>query len=745
MRLYNEDRNLLRARERERRIREAQQEKNKLPEKPPIFAAPYKTHKGDDLSNRIRNVLGNYEDVMGLIISKPQWNFFGIHGVRPPVSPEDESQGSSDINLSSNTRPSSQTFPTALPSKTSVMLQKPAACVRQMDVQDQRIFRCDAQAVNEILKEMIQPWPPLLTDIPTPTAAEPSKFPLPTKESQHVGCVAQNQRQYAGPSDTLPRSQTPTSALLQEDLQVSDSEVSDSEDSDDNQVADNPLAPSSAQQSQPKTVASALSSSSESGRSSGSGSSSDSDSSSDTDSSSDSETSGSEAKEPLRASAPEADNCLTKVYTPALPTERLHEIALASRREKSKEQRIRSNSCHQNAKPRELEKKRKAVDEETSRKKVKSEKENKSLNCSPKKGSKKLKTSYEYRKQNFLPPPLPPLPPIRPAPKSTKVAQKRPRSQSELSDFDNAAKNKSDNKDPLICKRRRLESNQAELSKGIKGSAGCVTKLFPVPSLRHGTSQPKRPQLKFERHLKYPAEYYLEEAIRLKHKADAMTDKIAKAFQYLESALFLIEYGIAMESNAQKMAYKIFQDTTDFIKFIMTLKYCMSSSASSHEEIFTVLCMRCLSLLDMAMFRGKKETAAKYSSILNDHFKSFPTKAPSPSVARSTGMPSPSFPMPSPTTSQPGASTYSGNSMCSSTTVSSNILDMTYSYVNITSCGLSALNNWEQADALILKNKELFEELDAASEQLSLTSSLIRLVHYVRQSIHWLRLKSKMP
>ncbi|XP_065520416.1 AF4/FMR2 family member 1-like [Lathamus discolor] len=349
---------------------------------------------------------------------------------------------------------------------------------------------------------------------------------------------------------------------------------------------------------------------------------------------------------------------------------------------------------------------RKAVDEETSRKKVKSEKENKSLNCSPKKGSKKLKTSYEYRKQNFLPPPLPPLPPIRPAPKSTKVAQKRPRSQSELSDFDNAAKNKSDNKDPLICKRRRLESNQAELSKGIKGSAGRVTKLFPVPSLRHGTSQPKRPQLKFERHLKYPAEYYLEEAIRLKHKADAMTDKIAKAFQYLESALFLIEYGIAVESNAPKMAYKIFQDTTDFIKFIMTLKYCMSSSASSHEEIFTVLCMRCLSLLDMAMFRGKKETAAKYSSILNDHFKSFPTKAPSPSVARSTGMPSPSFPMPSPTTSQPGASNYSGNSMCSSTTVSSNILDMTYSYINITSCGLSALNNWEQADALILKNKE---------------------------------------
>ncbi|XP_062458789.1 AF4/FMR2 family member 1, partial [Pezoporus occidentalis] len=132
----------------------------------------------------------------------------------------------------------------------------------------------------------------------------------------------------------------------------------------------------------------------------------------------------------------------------------------------------------------------------------------------------------------------------------------------------------------------------------------------------------------------------------------------------------------------------------------------MSPSAPSQEEIFTVLCMRCLSLLNMALFRGKKETAAKYSSILNDHFKRFPTKAPSPSVARSTGMPSPSFPVPSATTSQRGAGNCSGNSMCSSSTVSSDIPDITYSYVNITSYVLSALNNWERADALILKNKE---------------------------------------
>lgn len=40
---------------------------------------------------------------------------------------------------------------------------------------------------------------------------------------------------------------------------------------------------------------------------------------------------------------------------------------------------------------------------------------------------------------------------------------------------------------------------------------------------------------------------------------------------------------------------------------------------------------------------------------------------------------------------------------------------------------------------------EFFGDLDAASDELSLTSSLIRLVHYVRQGLHWLRLETKMP
>ncbi|XP_074946459.1 AF4/FMR2 family member 1 isoform X3 [Phalacrocorax aristotelis] len=900
--LYNEDRNLLRIREKERRNQEALQEKDKFPEKTPLFAEPYKTTKEDELSNRIQNMLGNYEEVKELISNKSHQNLIGIpksvaplipqgkpdrpyfpektshtlpssfhrtthhppmgptavappppsHSVHyqkaqsrteaasglhtkshsvsngqsqgqehnrggqeshagfhhkrndrhavgeghanelqpsilarspllspvsSPVAPpsplhssqhsnsrsqnsskshgpthsqkkssqdlvtgsqEKESQDSSAVTLTSTTQPSSQTFPPPLPSKTSAMQQKPTAYVRPMDGQDQapaespelkplleeyhgepdekildlkantkaklskleipsepveQTFPSDVQSIEEILKEMTHSWPPPLTAIHTPSTAEPSKFPFPAKESQHVGCVAQNQKQYDAPSKALPSS-LPRTSTLQDDLQLSDSE-----ESGDDQVVEKPpssLAPPSALQSQPKSVASAHSSSPESG------------STSDSDSSSDSETESnstdSEANNLPRASAPERQ-----------------------------------------------------VEKEIDRKKMKPEKEKKSLQSSANEDSSKLKASkasFETQKKDLLlPPPLPPMSPAQPASKPTKMAQKRPRSETcELPAMDNTASNKSNHKDPLFSKHKKVERNHAELLKGIKGSAGDVTNPFPVPSLSNGTSKPRRPQLNFEK--QHPTEYYIEEAKRLKHKADAMTDKTGKAFQYLDAALSFIEYGIALESDAPvpKSAYSIFSDTIDLIKFTMALKSFADSSASSHEKIFAVLCMRCQSILHMATFRYKKDTAIKYSRILNDHFKSSSrvTKAPSPCVARSTGMPSPLSPMPSPAssvTSQLGsnASNFSGNSIGSSVTVPYNIPSITSSYVNITSYILYAYDIWEQADALARKNKEFFAELSTATCALALNSSMTELVHYARQGLQWLRLETNMP
>ncbi|NXX98098.1 AFF1 protein, partial [Centropus bengalensis] len=418
----------------------------------------------------------------------------------------------------------------------------------------------------------------------------------------------------------------------------------------------------------------------------------------------------------------------------------------------ARKQEVERKSMEAPYKP--LQKRKREVEKEVARKKMRSEKETKSSQSSAATDSDKpkvSKASFEaQRKDLLLPPPLPPMSPAYPAPKPAKVTQKRPRSEgSDLPAPDNTARSRSGHKDPLLSKHKRVERNHADLSKSIKGSAEDVTNPFPVPSLPNGTSKPRRPQLKFEK--QHPMEYYIEEAKKLKHKADAMTDKTGKAFQYLDAALSFIEYGIALESDAPapKPAYSIFSDTIDLIKFIMTLKPFTDSSASSHEKIFAVLCMRCQSILHMVMFRYKKDTAMKYSRILNDHFKSSSrvTQAPSPCVARSTGTPSPLSPMPSPAASHPGANANnsSGNSSGSSVTVPYNIPNVTSSYVNITSYVLYAYDIWEQADALARKNKEFFAELSTVTCTLALNSSVTELVHYTRQGLQWLRLETNSP
>ncbi|XP_053110831.1 AF4/FMR2 family member 1 isoform X3 [Hemicordylus capensis] len=390
-------------------------------------------------------------------------------------------------------------------------------------------------------------------------------------------------------------------------------------------------------------------------------------------------------------------------------------------------------------------------------KKIKLEKETKSSSSGHKDSSKNKisKPSMETpRKEMPLPPPLSPT---QPAQKPAKTAQKRPKSESGACSqlpgpSIGTAKSKESHKDSSSSKHRKMEGKPSESSKSNKGSAEDVPNPFPVPSLPNGTSKPMKPQSK--PHKQHPVEYHLKEAKRLKHKADAMTDKVGKAFKYLDAALSFIECGIAMESDtlSPKPAYTMFAETIDLIKFIMTLKSFTDSSTTTQEKIFFVLCMRCQAILYMAMFRYKKDTAIKYSRTLNEHFKSSSriTQAPSPCVARSTGTPSPLSPTPSPAgsvSSQTGSSTSScGNGGTgSSVSVPHHIPTITSSFVNITSYILYAYDLWEQADVLARKNKKFFSELSAAMCSLSLNSSMMELVHYTRQGLQWLRLEPNTP
>ncbi|XP_063775936.1 AF4/FMR2 family member 1 isoform X2 [Pseudophryne corroboree] len=333
--------------------------------------------------------------------------------------------------------------------------------------------------------------------------------------------------------------------------------------------------------------------------------------------------------------------------------------------------------------------------------------------------------------------------------KSEKVGQKRRPSETSTCSQQSTLSS-STSKKPTTPKQRKVEEKNMEHTKSNKGSTENNTNPFPVPSLPNGNAKPTRPQLKFEEKLHSP-EYYMKEAKKLKHKADAMADKIGKSFNYLDAAMFFIECGIAMEADVQapKSAYTMFAETVDLIKFIMKLKNFSDCLAPAHEKAFAVLCMRCQSVLYMAMFRYKKDTALKYSRTLGEHFKSSSraAQAPSPCVARSTGTPSPLSPTPSPASSggsQPGSSASNSGTQSSSVTIPQMIHHIASSYVNITSYFLYAYDIWEQADLLAKKNKDFFADLSAMICPLALNSTMTELVHYTRQGLQWLRLESSM-
>uniref|UniRef100_A0A2K5WIA6 ALF transcription elongation factor 1 n=1 Tax=Macaca fascicularis TaxID=9541 RepID=A0A2K5WIA6_MACFA len=383
-------------------------------------------------------------------------------------------------------------------------------------------------------------------------------------------------------------------------------------------------------------------------------------------------------------------------------------------------------------------------------KEIKSQSSSSSSSSSHKESSKAkpCRPSSESSKKEMLPPP----PVSSSSQKPAKPAHKRSKREADTCGQDppkSASSTKSNHKDSSTPKHRRVEGKGSRSSSEHKGSSGDTANPFPVPSLPNGNSKPGKPQVKFD---KQQADLHMREAKKLKQKAELMTDKVGKAFKYLEAVLSLIECGIATESEspASKSAYSVYSETVDLIKFIMSLKSFSDATAPTQEKIFAVLCMRCQSILNMAMFRCKKDIAIKYSRTLNKHFESSSkvAQAPSPCVARSTGTPSPLSPMPSPASSvgsQSSAGSVGSSGVAATISTPVTIQNMTSSYVTITSHVLTAFDLWEQAEALTRKNKEFFARLSTNVCTLALNSSLVDLVHYTRQGFQQLLELTKTP
>ncbi|XP_068026364.1 AF4/FMR2 family member 1-like [Melanerpes formicivorus] len=284
-----------------------------------------------------------------------------------------------------------------------------------------------------------------------------------------------------------------------------------------------------------------------------------------------------------------------------------------------------------------------------------------------------------------------------------------------------------------IGEAKKQPSAQRQLFKGTpkdssvkpfemrKGSPGYVTKPYPEPQC---SSRLSRPHLKAAK--KQQVKYYQGEIKRLKDKGDAIPHFIGKGIQYLDAALCFAEYGMGLEWDAPppRSASHIFRDTIELIRLITTMKSFVDSSPTPHEEILLLLCMRCQSLLHMAMLQHKRDTAMKYCGILSHHFESSSraTRAPSASAASS-----------------------SATRNESAVSVPTHVPLITSCYVEVTSLIFPACDTWEEAEVLARKNKELFAELSAAAGSLALNSSVRELVHYARQALQWLRRETNTP
>ncbi|XP_077583639.1 uncharacterized protein aff3 [Stigmatopora nigra] len=246
------------------------------------------------------------------------------------------------------------------------------------------------------------------------------------------------------------------------------------------------------------------------------------------------------------------------------------------------------------------------------------------------------------------------------------------------------------------------------------------------------------------------AEYYLHEAKRMKHRADAMVDKLGKAVNYVDAALSFMECGKAMEEGPleAKSPYTMYAETVELIRYAMRLKSHSGSGARPEDKQLAVLCFRCLALLYWQMFRLKKDHALKYSKVLLDYFKTS-SKVPSMTscwndAGKDAGGPRPHPHLPDATKHIRRGSHGDGSSSPSVISIPQRIHQMAANHLNITNSVLYSYEYWEVADNLAKESKEFFNYLNTLSGPLTLHSSIVHAVQYTRQALQWIRISAKL-
>ncbi|NXD77093.1 AFF4 protein, partial [Halcyon senegalensis] len=352
------------------------------------------------------------------------------------------------------------------------------------------------------------------------------------------------------------------------------------------------------------------------------------------------------------------------------------------------------------------------------------------------------------KEKDLLPSPAAPV--LQKDSKQEHGSRKRTVSQSSSLKSSSNLSKESSSKSSSSSKQKKTEGKGSSGAKETKekilnNSSNCPPASAPSTE----SSKSRRAKLVFDDRT-YSADHYLQEAKKLKHNADALSDRFEKAVYYLDAVVSFIECGNALEKNAQesKSPFPMYSETVELIKYTMKLKNYLAPDATAADKRLAVLCLRCQSLLYLRLFKLKKESALKYSKTLTEHLKNSynNSQAPSPGMgSKPVGMPSPVSPKLSPGNSgnySSGAANPSGSG--SSVTIPQRIHQMAASYVQVTSNFLYATEIWDQAEQLSKEQKEFFAELDKVMGPLIFNSSIMTdLVRYTRQGLHWLRLDAK--
>nr|KAF6445815.1 AF4/FMR2 family member 4 [Rousettus aegyptiacus] len=356
------------------------------------------------------------------------------------------------------------------------------------------------------------------------------------------------------------------------------------------------------------------------------------------------------------------------------------------------------------------------------------------------------------KEKDLLPSPAGPAP--AKDPKTEHGSRKRTISQSsslKSSSNSNKENSGSSKNSSSTSKQKKTEGKTSSSSKEVKEKASNSSSNCPPSTPTPDSSKPRRTKLAFDDR-NYSADHYLQEAKKLKHNADALSDRFEKAVYYLDAVVSFIECGNALEKNAQesKSPFLMYSETVELIKYTMKLKNYLAPDATAADKRLTVLCLRCQSLLYLRLFKLKKENALKYSKTLTEHLKNSynNSQAPSPGLgSKAVGMPSPVSPKLSPGNSgnySSGASS-GASASGSSVTIPHRIHQMAASYVQVTSNFLYATEIWDQAEQLSKEQKEFFAELDKVMGPLIFNASIMTdLVRYTRQGLHWLRQDAKL-